>query len=87
MLHAIDHVPVIKPSPAKGFLVHVEADGLDDVQPAPSRGARSADVSRVVGNLRVQQHDMKRRIGHRQRSLPHSHCHDVPYPFQMSHFV
>jgi hypothetical protein len=30
---------------------------------------------------------MKRRIGHRQRSLPHSHCHDVPYPFQMSHFV
>lgn len=41
---------------------------MDDVQPRTGCRSRAADVARVVGNLRVQQHNVQRRIAHGRKS-------------------
>ena len=43
VLDAVDEVPVVEPGAAARRLPHVEADRVDDVQPASGRGGRAAD--------------------------------------------
>ncbi len=64
VLSAIDEVPVVQAGPTPGFFRHVETDRMNDVQSAAARRRGAPDISCVVGNLRIQQHDVKMWLGH-----------------------
>ena len=74
VLAAVDEVPVVEPRAPPRLLVHVEADGVDDVQPATERRGGAPDVARVVRDLRVKQDDVEQRLRvlHRVHARPHS---------------
>lgn len=59
MFHAVHQVPVVKPSAATRFFVHVKADRVNHMQPTPGGHTGATDVPRVVGNLRLVQHNVE----------------------------
>lgn len=61
---AFDHVPVVQAGAAEGFLRHIKADGVDDVQCAAGCCCGAADIAGVLGDLGVEQDDVKARAGH-----------------------
>ena len=64
VLPAIHEIPVVQAGPTPGFLRHVEPDRMNDVQSAAARRRGAPNISGVVGNLRIQQHDVKMWLGH-----------------------
>ena len=62
VLDAVDEMPVVEPCAPPRPLAHVEADRVHDVQ-AAAGGCRGApDRTRVVRDLRMQQHDLEARL-------------------------
>ncbi len=51
VLDAIDEVPVVETSAAARLFIHIESDGVHDVQSAAKRRGRSTDVPSVVGDF------------------------------------
>lgn len=83
VLMAVHQVPVVQASTPPGLLGHVESDGVYHVQAAGSGGGGPADVSRVVGDLGLDKHDVEQWRGH-SGSLPsaggllHAIVRDLP---------
>ncbi len=73
MFTAVHQMPVVETCSPPGLACHVETYGMDDVQPAAGRCGGSADVSRVVGNLGMNQDDIEWWQGH-VRSLACGSC-------------
>lgn len=69
MLAAVHQMPIIQPRPTKGFLRHIEGDGVDDMEPAAGRGGGATYVARVVGYFGTQKYDMKRGVRHETDSV------------------
>lgn len=69
MLAAVHEMPIIQPRPTKGFLRHIEGDGVDDMEPAAGRGGGATYVARVVGYFGTQKYDMKRGVRHETDSV------------------
>ena len=70
MFAAVHQMPVVEPGAAARLLIHVKADGMNDVQRAAERGGGSPDIARVVGDLGVEEHKMKHVHQDRKSGLP-----------------
>jgi hypothetical protein len=53
VLYAIDEMPIVEPSATSRFLVHVETNRMDDVEPRAKRGGGAPDVPRVIRDFGV----------------------------------
>lgn len=59
MFTAIHQMPVVQARSTSGLAGHVEAYWMDNVQAAARSGCGSTDIARVVGDLWVDQDDVK----------------------------
>lgn len=53
--------PVVQTGTPTGFLGSVKSEGMDEVEGAARGDAGPTDVSRVIGNLGLVQHDVEER--------------------------
>ena len=60
VLYTVHEMPVIEPSATPRFLVHVEANRMDDVETCAERGGGSPDVPRVVRDFGVEENDVQK---------------------------
>ena len=56
----IDLVPVIHPGAFKMFICDCKAHGANQVQPAPCGSTGPGNVSGILRNFRLHQHDIQR---------------------------
>ena len=61
-------MPVIQAGASHGLLIHVKCDGANHMEPTPSDHRGAPDISRVVGNLRMNQDNIENGI---QRCVIH----------------
>ena len=57
--HDVDVIPVVAPRARKVALCDGEAHGLHQVQPRADASARARHIPRVLGDLRLHQHDVE----------------------------
>ena len=69
MFTAINEMPVVQPGPSSGLARHIKSYWMNDVQSAARSSGRSTDIARVVGDLWMDQDDVKWWRGH-YMSLP-----------------
>jgi hypothetical protein len=55
----VGEFPVVKPGPAQRAIVHLKADGFDQMQAATGIDAQAHDIAGIRRNLRLKKDDVK----------------------------
>ena len=68
VLAQVQQMPIIQAGASHGLLIHVKCDGANHMEPTPSDHRGAPHISRVVGNLRMNQDNVENGI---QRCVIH----------------